>query len=191
MLLLYPYLRKVYQQIGGVFTFHYASTLSKIKCILTSDSHLFTFHYASTLSADALALERGNNWFTFHYASTLSQLKQKEIQDTNNLHSIMLLLYRHVERRYQNRTWFTFHYASTLSAAFSIVSALSFHLHSIMLLLYHLLLLRRTVKDLHLHSIMLLLYRNTSRSPGPCFHHNLHSIMLLLYLFPVANKIYW
>ena len=79
---------------GSVFTFHYASTLSKSGCYTLYNTISFTFHYASTLS--------------------LVLLLFKSFRD--NLHSTMLLLYLGTARRIRAKSkTFTFHYASTLS----------------------------------------------------------------------------
>ena len=143
-----------------LFTFHYASTLSKLKIIRIKPFNQFTFHYASTLSRKAQAVFGTTIEFTFHYASTLSHLtKKRRPPVTANLHSIMLLLYRtcHLPHSWgsfiiyiplcfyfirirfniqRGRSWFTFHYASTLSTAEQLMHGKSLHLHSIMLLLY-------------------------------------------------------
>ena len=119
--------------------------------------------------------------FTFHYASTVSTIWNRLMADLQNLHSIMLLLYRiYFLRRlkdqlhlhsimlllYLLRFWiafslhaqFTFHYASTVSykmRIFSgILSTFTFHYAS-------------TVSNHVIDRITI--------------HHNLHSIMLLLY----------
>ena len=83
-----------YPELKPQFTFHYASTLSRLQLqIASADTHLhstmlllyhypwkdssygepeFTFHYASTLSSWMMLATAMTTKFTFHYASTLS-----------------------------------------------------------------------------------------------------------------------
>ena len=98
-----------------LFTFHYASTLSRTKSKLDTTLVLFTFHYASTLSCAIAYNTHILSLFTFHYASTLSVKISDVVKVCNiyiplcfyfivmsstrevtplNLHSTMLLLYR-------------------------------------------------------------------------------------------------
>ena len=78
--------------------------------------HIFTFHYASTLSRRGKESEVHEKEFTFHYASTLSNTLLIIRSGQLHLHSIMLLLYRSLRKMIENaNNKFTFHYASTLS----------------------------------------------------------------------------
>ena len=97
------------------FTFHYASTLSKVSEMWQRTRYKFTFHYASTLSLTILKINAGT---------------------TTDLHSTMLLLYRGSDRSGRGSPSFTFHYASTLSQYYTIKSGDTLYLHSTMLLLY-------------------------------------------------------
>ena len=159
MLLLYPDTRPDNTYCGFVFTFHYASTLSK------------------------QSLEKSTDDYNLHSIMLLlyqeSKIRYRIIKF--NLHSIMLLLYRSPSQNIiPLYTLFTFHYASTLSLhkgspsvlhsqfTFHYASTLSQH----MPFQYHL--------HLHLHSIMLLLYQVSGPAAGPNISY-LHSIMLLLY----------
>ena len=100
----------------GIFTFHYASTLSILSNTVISSLFTFTFHYASTLSKCLSEDHRLYPIFTFHYASTLSGYSESKTR-----------------RIYK----FTFHYASTLSCWPSWRKAWpGSYLHSTMLLLY-------------------------------------------------------
>ena len=97
----------------------------------------FTFHYASTLSRLVDYRHFLLSRFTFHYASTLSLMGREYRPQNLYLHSTMLLLYQrssveNIDRSWiyiplcfyfigrkphqkHNRASFTFHYASTLS----------------------------------------------------------------------------
>ena len=124
----------------GIFTFHYASTLSD-PCSYCFRTHFpFTFHYASTLSKCLSEDHRLYPIFTFHYASTLSGYSESKTR-----------------RIYK----FTFHYASTLSCWPSWRKAWpGSYLHSTMLLLYQMKTGSYYGILLNLHSTMLLLYRS-------------------------------
>ena len=122
---------------GKWFTFHYASTLSRIPCTLSQFRCLFTFHYASTLSLYKRSVRREfriyiplcfyfiarkarGRWlgssFTFHYASTLSEFwtHSWSIKDIFTVHyASTLSILSNVSRKPLIK--FTFHYASTLS----------------------------------------------------------------------------
>ena len=56
--------------------------------------YIFTFHYASTLSREVHMELTRRDGFTFHYASTLSDFKRLLRIIATYLHSTMLLLYR-------------------------------------------------------------------------------------------------
>ena len=196
-----------------LFTFHYASTLSRIaKPKFTDNIYLhsimlllyrissgyyrkcrysFTFHYASTLSSGS-----GFNRcrfipiyipLCFYF---IAQTPVSGIRWSLYLHSIMLLLY---------------------PALVASIPTPASHLHSIMLLLYpdpienYLLLTPFTFhyastlsgedvmisRSVHyLHSIMLLLYR-CNRNHGCSKWCYLHSIMLLLYRRKRLTKSGW
>ena len=76
----------------GIFTFHYASTLSSRHHVCLPGE--FTFHYASTLSSRRYFSSAYLALFTFHYASTLSGIIAIHRFPFSDLHSTMLLLYR-------------------------------------------------------------------------------------------------
>ena len=141
---------------------------------------LFTFHYASTLSKPHAFTKSFMEQFTFHYASTLSGKMQGIFwRNDTNLHSTMLLLY-------PARSWgstaegaFTFHYASTLSKSFNPPKTIS---NIYIPLCFYFIFSRRVylIDPWNLHSTMLLLYLDPEGVLAPCAL-NLHSTMLLLY----------
>ena len=139
MLLLYHFPEEFISSTPGIFTFHYASTLSlwQLKnpvlllnlhstmlllyriwyIISVSGADQFTFHYASTLSNAPMIVCLNLFIFTFHYASTLSADCQNAFNAQQNLHSTMLLLYLYEHPNAICSYSFTFHYASTLSCS--------------------------------------------------------------------------
>ena len=152
------------------FTFHYASTLSKIRVIIQDWGWPFTFHYASTLSkmprlicciTTAIYIP-----LCFYFIPKISIKRIAQLY----LHSTMLLLYRGCLR---NLTALNFHIYIPLCFYFISILLLSlstiFYLHSTMLLLY---LLRDHIIESYLpdlHSTMLLLYRIIFSSIWLCF----------------------
>ena len=104
-------------QMANIFTFHYASTLSRRLLVFklmrqiyiplcfyfiaeyfvdNISGYIFTFHYASTLSTDTGCSAGSETQFTFHYASTLSLPDELKQAILCNLHSTMLLLYQNI-----------------------------------------------------------------------------------------------
>ena len=173
-----------------IFTFHYASTLSKALVFFNVKTPEFTFHYASTLS-EARYIKLGATFlFTFHYASTLSGAPREERTSgliyiplcfyfilfpervrmrLKHLHSTMLLLYQGLsDRNAHGKAGFTFHYASTLSDNSlrwqdlrSIYIPLCFYFINCYFIKFH-------VIYNNLHSTMLLLYLDSE----PVFINN-------------------
>ena len=92
MLLLY---RLTYRDILPAITIYIPLCFYFIpSCSIKISSHsVFTFHYASTLSRIASAIQCCMDSFTFHYASTLSHPFCPGMQEKIDLHSTMLLLY--------------------------------------------------------------------------------------------------
>ena len=177
--------------------------LYQIEEIIAWLSEKFTFHYASTLSMVWKHTYSAPAEFTFHYASTLSNDSNYSYDVSSNLHSTMLLLYRHGDSRLKPVFLeFTFHYASTLSQSFP-SAVLFFDIIYIPLCFYFIFISpkRRHVVtyiyiplcfyfivdcrcplpgDPHLHSTMLLLYLLAQIAESEDKTH-LHSTMLLLY----------
>ena len=136
MLLLYPNERGICKGMN-IFTFHYASTLSKLESMKQTYEGIYIplcfyfilqgwlasakqksiyiplcFYFINTSTTHTFFSAQ----FTFHYASTLSLEEDNKSVFEYHLHSIMLLLYRnYCGRSCWRSALFTFHYASTLS----------------------------------------------------------------------------
>ena len=100
-------------------------------------SIIFTFHYASTLSRDLGGFNRINLSFTFHYASTLSMTHQFRSLPQIHLHSTMLLLYPY-SLKWQAWPWriyipLCFYF---ILMRLQVTTSPLWNLHSTMLLLY-------------------------------------------------------
>ena len=164
---------------------------------------LFTFHYASTLSKTSTDPDPGCH--NLHSTMLLLYRSSRRILQAGHihLHSTMLLLYRIPSSRLTvSPLWFTFHYASTLSEFALFIFILLYFIY-IPLCFYFIILPLLPGRQesaiyiplcfyfiadhpsmpesaLHLHSTMLLLYRIWP-SYKTVAHSHLHSTMLLLY----------
>ena len=78
-------------------------------------SFVFTFHYASTLSRASYPFEYYPPFFTFYYASTLSRLVLLVLSSLFLYIPLCFYFIWWIRQRYINSSAFTFHYASTLS----------------------------------------------------------------------------
>ena len=165
---------------GYSFTFHYASTLSRLQLqIASADTHLhstmlllyhypwkdssygepeFTFHYASTLSSWMMLATAMTTKFTFHYASTLSGSLRRSL--LSSLIYIPLCFYFISSAAHAAIFFFPiyiplcFYFILTKSTKSSCNCLFTFHYAS---------------------TLSLISTQNTSHN------HNLHSTMLLLY----------
>ena len=122
--------------ISALFTFHYASTLSRH--IISSFDEILHLHSTMLLLYQRLGRVDCNLLlFTFHYASTLSKYRD----DKTVLQFIIYipLCFYFIPRPEAGSFlfyWFTFHYASTLSIRKHMNDGWIPDLHSTMLLLY-------------------------------------------------------
>ena len=142
-----------------IFTFHYASTLSKALVFFNVKTPEFTFHYASTLSG-APREERTSGLIYIPLCFYFILFPERVRMRLKHLHSTMLLLYQGLsDRNAHGKAGFTFHYASTLSDNSlrwqdlrSIYIPLCFYFINCYFIKFH-------VIYNNLHSTMLLLYR--------------------------------
>ena len=159
MLLLYRKFAPFVPRFSNEFTFHYASTLSKVPALQGIRLSQFTFHYASTLSKIPRSLPKHNSIYIplcFYFIEVMKWLSiaKKLIYIPLCFYFIWLQLFR-------------FH-------------TLLHNLHSTMLLLYPDWRSPQQSFAHHLHSTMLLLYPWVIQKPLDAWL-NLHSTMLLLY----------